>query len=91
VRVAAQGHVRQVRSGEVLIEAGEQIVPFFVVKAGRQFTGEVNMLSNRRALPGAGGRGARRFSGLPPHVAAPCYRSPLGRGIAAWIDRNPAR
>jgi thioredoxin reductase (NADPH) len=69
-RVAAQGHVRQVRPGEVLIEAGEQIVPFFVVKTGQveivrpseagetqitvhgpgQFTGEVNMLSNRRAL-----------------------------------------
>ncbi len=69
-RIAAQGHVRPVRQGEVLIEAGEQVVPFFVVTAGRvevvrpsgtaetlvavhgpgQFTGEVNMLSGRRAL-----------------------------------------
>jgi thioredoxin reductase (NADPH) len=69
-RVAAQGRVRQVRPGEVLIEAGEQVVPFFVVTAGQvevlrpsgtaetvvavhgpgQFTGEVNMLSGRRAL-----------------------------------------
>ena len=69
-RVAAQGHVRQIQPGEVLIEAGEQIVPFFVVREGRveivrpsgptetvitvhgpgQFTGEVNLLSNRRAL-----------------------------------------
>ncbi|HKI06181.1 MAG TPA: FAD-dependent oxidoreductase [Thermoanaerobaculia bacterium] len=69
-RIAAHGSVRPVRQGEVLIEAGEQIVPFFVVTAGRveivrlsdavetlvavhgpgQFTGEVNMLSNRRAL-----------------------------------------
>ena len=34
-RIAAHGHVRQMRSGEVLVEAGEQIVPFFVVTAGR--------------------------------------------------------
>jgi thioredoxin reductase (NADPH) len=62
--------VRQVQRGEVLVEAGAPVVPFFVVTAGRleavrtsgaaeelvavhgpgQFTGEVNMLSGRRAL-----------------------------------------
>ena len=34
-RVGAHGHVREVRRGEVLIEAGDTVVPFFVVTAGR--------------------------------------------------------
>jgi thioredoxin reductase (NADPH) len=34
-RVAAHGHVRQVRGGEVLVEAGDHDVPFFVVTAGQ--------------------------------------------------------
>ena len=34
-RIAAQGHVRRMQSGEVLIEAGEQVVPFFVITAGQ--------------------------------------------------------
>ena len=34
-RVAAHGQVRQVQPGEVLIEAGDQVVPFFVVTAGQ--------------------------------------------------------
>jgi thioredoxin reductase (NADPH) len=34
-RVAAHGQVRRVQPGEVLIEAGDQIVPFFVVTAGQ--------------------------------------------------------
>jgi thioredoxin reductase (NADPH) len=34
-RIAAHGSVRQVRGGEVLVEAGGHPVPFFVVKAGR--------------------------------------------------------
>ena len=34
-RIAAQGHVRRMQSGEVLIEAGKQIVPFFVITAGQ--------------------------------------------------------
>jgi thioredoxin reductase (NADPH) len=33
-RVAAHGHVRQAALGEVLIEAGDQNVPFYVVKTG---------------------------------------------------------
>jgi thioredoxin reductase (NADPH) len=69
-RVAAHGRVRAIRKGEVLIEDGAQVVPFFVVTAGQleivrpsrraetlvavhapgQFTGEVNMISGRRAL-----------------------------------------
>ena len=69
-RIAAHGVLRSIRPGEVLIEAGARVVPFFVVTAGRvevvrpsgkgetlvtihepgQFTGEVNMLSGRRAL-----------------------------------------
>ena len=34
-RIAVHGHVRPIRAGEVLFEAGEQFVPFFVVTAGR--------------------------------------------------------
>lgn len=69
-RVAAHGSVRPIRGGEVLVEAGDAVVPFFVVTAGRveivrpcgeeetlvavvgagQFTGEVTLLSGRRAL-----------------------------------------
>jgi len=33
-RIAAHGHARRVRSGEVLVQPGDQIVPFFVVTAG---------------------------------------------------------
>ena len=69
-RIAAHGRSRPIQQGEVLVEAGEKVVPFFVVTAGAsrssgcpaptetlvavhgpgQFTGEVNMLSGRRAL-----------------------------------------
>jgi thioredoxin reductase (NADPH) len=69
-RIAVQGHRRTVRAGEVLVEAGAEVVPFFVVMAGQieivlpsgatetliavhhsgQFTGEVQMISGRRAL-----------------------------------------
>jgi thioredoxin reductase (NADPH) len=69
-RVASRGRMRDVGDGEVLFEAGDEVVPFFVVTAGEieiirpegrqetivvrygpgQFTGEVNMLSGRRAL-----------------------------------------
>ena len=69
-RIAAHGVRRQIRTGEVLIEAGSATVPFFVVTAGAievvrlsgaeeyivaayhpgQFTGEVNMMSGRRAM-----------------------------------------
>jgi thioredoxin reductase (NADPH) len=69
-RIAGYGHRRPMRAGEVLIEAGAAMVPFFVVTAGQieivlpsgatetliavhgpgQFTGEVQMLSGRRAL-----------------------------------------
>ena len=34
-RIAAHGRVRSIQAGEVLVEPGQQIVPFFVVKAGR--------------------------------------------------------
>jgi thioredoxin reductase (NADPH) len=69
-RVAAHGRQRPIQRGEVLFEAGAQVIPFFVVVEGRieivlpsgvsetlvavhgpgQFTGEVQMLSGRRAL-----------------------------------------
>jgi thioredoxin reductase (NADPH) len=38
-RIAAHGRVRSIQRGEVLVEAGDQVVPFFVVK-----TGEVQIL-----------------------------------------------
>src|SRR5215204_5748076 len=34
-RVAQHGHTRRVAKGEVLIEAGQSSIPFFVVTAGR--------------------------------------------------------
>jgi thioredoxin reductase (NADPH) len=34
-RVAAHGSVRAFQSGELLIQAGDQVVPFFVITAGR--------------------------------------------------------
>ena len=69
-RIASVGEQRRIRTGEVLIEFGEQHTRFFVVIDGAievvrpvdahedavtvlgpgQFTGEVNMLSARRAL-----------------------------------------
>ena len=69
-RIASHGRRRAIRAGEVLVDAGSKVVPFFVVTAGQieivrtsepgetvivvhmpgQFTGEVNMISGRRAL-----------------------------------------
>ncbi|HTM08060.1 MAG TPA: FAD-dependent oxidoreductase [Verrucomicrobiae bacterium] len=71
-RIAGHGRKRRFERGEVLIEPGAHVVPFFVVTAGSlqavqptregealitihrpgQFTGEVNLLSGRRALVG---------------------------------------
>jgi thioredoxin reductase (NADPH) len=34
-RVAVHGQVRHVQAGEVLIEAGDQVVPFFIITAGQ--------------------------------------------------------
>ena len=34
-RIAAHGQVRPIRAGELLIEAGARVVPFFVITAGR--------------------------------------------------------
>src|SRR3989442_10965920 len=33
-RIAAHGHVRPVRAGELLVEVGDKVVPFFVVVSG---------------------------------------------------------
>ncbi len=69
-RVAAHGHRRAIHAGEVLVEAGAEVMPFFLVIQGRieilrptgttetlvavhgpgQFSGEIQMLSGRRAL-----------------------------------------
>jgi len=69
-RFARQGTVRRVERGEILIEAGDERVPFFVVRSGEveivrpcddgdelvavhapgQFTGEANMLLDRRSI-----------------------------------------
>lgn len=68
-RIAALGRMRATQRGDVLVEQGAGIVPFFVVVSGQlevvrplgaaetlvalhgpgQFTGEVNMVSGRRA------------------------------------------
>jgi thioredoxin reductase (NADPH) len=70
-RIESHGRRRPVRAGEILVEPGDGVVPFFVVLSGQleivrvdqfagevtvavqspgQFTGEVNMISGRRAL-----------------------------------------
>ncbi len=69
-RIAPHGRVRATTQGEVLVEQGDKVVPFFVVTSGEieivrpwgatethitthgagAFTGEVNMISGRRAL-----------------------------------------
>ena len=69
-RVAEHARRRPMQAGEVLVQEGSPVVPFFVVTAGRldiirisdegemliadhrpgQFTGEVSMLSGRRAM-----------------------------------------
>jgi len=69
-RIAAHGTARSIQPGEIVVEEGATVVPFFVVTNGHlevvrvsqneeslvavhgpgQFTGEVNMLSGRRAL-----------------------------------------
>ena len=33
-RIAVHGRVRSIRAGEVLVQPGQQVVPFFVVRAG---------------------------------------------------------
>src|SRR5258706_6344721 len=59
-RIAAHGQVRSIRSGEVLVEAGALIVPFFVVTAGGGGGGV-------RARRGGRGRRARfRAGGCRP-------------------------
>ena len=69
-RIAPHGRVRVIQAGEILVNTGDKVVPFFVVTAGRvevdrvsgpvettivihsagQFSGEMNMISGRRAL-----------------------------------------
>lgn len=69
-RISSHGRRRTTQAGEILIEAGSDNVPFYVLTAGRieivqpsddneelvavhepgEFTGEVQMLSGRRAL-----------------------------------------
>lgn len=69
-RMQEHGHLREVKFGEILVEQGDNNIPFFVVVSGEieilrpsgaietlitvhgpgHFTGEVNMLSGRRAL-----------------------------------------
>ncbi|HEX7808852.1 MAG TPA: FAD-dependent oxidoreductase [Thermoanaerobaculia bacterium] len=65
-RAASHGHPRKVSAGEVLVELGDAMPPFFIVVAGAlhitpervepivvtpgQFTGEVNILTGRRSL-----------------------------------------
>ncbi len=69
-RIKEQGHIRETKPGEVLVEQGDNNVSFFVLVSGEieilrpsgtietlitvhgpgEFTGEVNMLSGRRAL-----------------------------------------
>src|SRR5258706_5303882 len=66
-RIAARGRRRLIARGEVLVEAGDRTVPFFVIASGAlqvsgaagtlivthqpgQFSGEVSMITGRRAM-----------------------------------------
>jgi thioredoxin reductase (NADPH) len=69
-RIAAHGRRRAIARGDVLVETGDKVVPFFVLVSGEvqvlrpsdtaetvivshrsgQFSGEVNMITGRRAL-----------------------------------------
>ena len=69
-RIAAHGHRRTIARGDVLVEVGDKVVPFFVLLSGevqvlrpadgtetlivsvrpKQFSGEGNMITGRRAL-----------------------------------------
>src|SRR5262245_65890027 len=68
-RIAAHGRSRSINAGEVLVEAGAHIVPFFVVMAGR--VEGVRLSGNAEALvavhgPGQLPGGVHMLSGRPP-------------------------
>ena len=83
-RIAAHGRVRPIQRGEVLVEVGDHVVPFFVVKSG-----EIQIVRpsgaggkpDRRARPGPVHRG--RQHDLGPPLAGARSRQPAGRSDRA--------
>jgi len=86
-RIAAQGRARPIRPGEVLIEAGQRIVPFFVVTAGQV---EIVLPScNTETLVAVHGPGqftgeVSMLSGRPALVRAQASKS----GEVIEVDRD---
>jgi thioredoxin reductase (NADPH) len=53
-RIRPHGHVRQVREGEVLVQEGQTIVPFFVVTTGRIEIVRPGLMETRIVVHGPG-------------------------------------
>ena len=86
-RIGAHGRVRQFRRGEVLIEAGEQVVPFFVVTAGtvRELVKERPLYRHERAVglsPGA-------YLGAKVVVFTVCGALTLLAVVVAFLPTGP--
>src|SRR2546422_9677426 len=85
-RIAAHGHVRPVRAGEVLIEAGDAVLPFFVVTAGE--IGIVRPSGATETLVAAYGPG--QFTGGARMVSRPRGLA-RARGAEPGAVREPGR
>ena len=89
-RIAVHGRVRPVQSGDVLVEAGDQGVPFFVVTSGPvevvrpSVTGETIIRGSR---PGGFTGEANLLSGRPVVVRARVRES----GEVIELDRERMR
>ena len=76
-RLRLRGHVRPVRRGEVLIEAGDETVPFFVVVAG-----QIEMIQPSKTQEKIVARhGPGQFTGEISHLTgAPAMFGAIARG-----------
>ena len=89
-RIAAHGTRRAVHAGEVLVEAARQVVPFFVVTAGRvEIVRPPRRHGDARRRPRPGPVHRRGQHALGPPRAGPRAREPSRRGDRAE-SRAPA-
>src|SRR4028118_2072061 len=104
-RIAAHGSVRPIRSGEVLVEAGEQGVPFYVITTGQvEIVRPTGTVETPVALHGPGqftgevnmlsARRSPARARAPARRAGAPARSTGARPAARWSGRaqsSPAR